>query len=87
MELRLSDVRRARAGLSLSDGSPMTAHAPVVSMASRAEHVQKVVTPGGLTAWLVESYAVPLVALEFSLRGGAAQDPAEDVENVIDMHR
>jgi zinc protease len=55
----------------------MTAHAPVVSMASRAEHVQKVVTPGGLTAWLVESYAVPLVALEFALRGGAAQDPAD----------
>jgi zinc protease len=55
----------------------MTAHAPVVSLASRAEHVQKVVTPGGLTAWLVESYAVPLVALEFSMRGGAAQDPAD----------
>jgi zinc protease len=55
----------------------MTAHAPAVTMASRAEHVQKVVTPGGITAWLVESYAVPLVALEFSLRGGAAQDPAD----------
>ncbi len=55
----------------------MTAHAPVVSMASRAEHVQRIVTPGGITAWLVESYAVPLVALEFSLRGGAAQDPAD----------
>ncbi|RTL80243.1 MAG: insulinase family protein [Hyphomicrobiales bacterium] len=55
----------------------MTAHAPAVSMASRAEHVQKVVTPGGITAWLVESYAVPLVALEFSMRGGAAQDPAD----------
>lgn len=55
----------------------MTAHAPVVTMASRAEHVQRVETPGGITAWLVESYAVPLVALEFSLRGGAAQDPAD----------
>ncbi|HEY8163128.1 MAG TPA: pitrilysin family protein [Methylocystis sp.] len=55
----------------------MTAHAPVVSIASRAEHVQRIVTPGGITAWLVESYAVPLVALEFSLRGGAAQDPAD----------
>ncbi len=55
----------------------MTAHAPAVTMASRAEHVQKVVTPGGIVAWLVESYAVPLVALEFSMRGGAAQDPAD----------
>jgi zinc protease len=55
----------------------MTAHRPVVSLASRAEHVQRIVTPGGITAWLVESYAVPLVALEFSMRGGAAQDPAD----------
>jgi zinc protease len=52
-------------------------NAPAVVMASRAEHVQRVVTPGGLTAWLVESYAVPLVAVEFALRGGAAQDPAD----------
>ncbi len=53
----------------------MTAHAPLVTVASRAEHVQRIDTPGGLTAWLVESYAVPLVALEFAIRGGAAQDP------------
>ncbi len=51
--------------------------APVVVMASRAENVQRVVTPTGLTAWLVESYAVPLVAVEFAMRGGAAQDPAD----------
>ena len=55
----------------------MIAHAPEVTSASRAEHVQKVITPGGLTAWLVESYAVPLVALEFALRGGASQDPSD----------
>ena len=55
----------------------MIAHAPEVTSASRAEHVQKVITPGGLTAWLVESYAVPLVALEFALRGGASQDPVD----------
>ena len=51
--------------------------APAVAIASRAENVQRVVTPGGLTAWLVESYAVPLVAVEFALRGGSAQDPAD----------
>jgi zinc protease len=55
----------------------MTAHAPVVSVASRAEHVQRVVTPGGITAWLGENYSGPLVAVEFSFRGGAAQDPAD----------
>ena len=43
---------------------------------SRAASVQKIVTKGGIEAWLVENYTVPLVALEFSLAGGAAQDPA-----------
>ena len=53
----------------------MTLHA-IPAAGSRAETVQRVVTPGGVEAWLVESYAVPLVALEFAVRGGAAQDPA-----------
>ncbi|MGH6817418.1 MAG: insulinase family protein, partial [Methylovirgula sp.] len=42
---------------------------------SRAARVRHVVSPGGIEAWLVEDYAVPLVALEFVLIGGAAQDP------------
>ncbi|MDP3067260.1 MAG: pitrilysin family protein, partial [Methylocystis sp.] len=55
----------------------MTAHAPIVTIASRAEHVQRITTPAGLEAWLVESHAVPLVALEFAIPGGASQDPCE----------
>jgi zinc protease len=43
---------------------------------SRAAAVQKIVTPGGIVAWLVEDYAVPLVAFEFAFKGGASQDPA-----------
>ncbi|WP_395697289.1 M16 family metallopeptidase [Methylocella sp.] len=42
---------------------------------SRAEKVRKVVSPGGIEAWLVEDYAVPLVAVEFAFKGGASQDP------------
>jgi zinc protease len=42
---------------------------------SRAERIQHVVSPGGISAWLVEDYAVPLVAMDFSFSGGAAQDP------------
>ena len=42
---------------------------------SRAATVQKVRSPGGIDAWLVEDYAVPLVAIDFSFKGGAAQDP------------
>lgn len=43
---------------------------------SRAAAVQKIVSKGGIEAWLVEDYAVPLVALEFAFKGGASQDPA-----------
>lgn len=49
-------------------------NAPAKSV-SRAERVQHVVSPGGIAAWLVEDYAVPLVAIEFSFAGGGAQDP------------
>jgi zinc protease len=45
--------------------------------ASSTVNVRTVTTPRGLAFWLVESTAVPLVALEFAMRGGAAQDPAE----------
>ena len=53
----------------------MTAHNTLPPPKSRAENVQRISTPGGVEAWLVESYAVPLIALEFAVRGGAAQDP------------
>ncbi|PNE10966.1 MAG: peptidase M16 [Beijerinckiaceae bacterium] len=43
---------------------------------SRASTVQKVVSKGGVEAWLVEDYAIPFVALEFAFKGGATQDPA-----------
>lgn len=41
---------------------------------SGAVKVQQIATPGGLAAWLVEDYAVPLVSLDFAFKGGAAQD-------------
>jgi zinc protease len=36
--------------------------------------IEKIVSPLGIEAWLVEDYAVPLVAIDFAFRGGAAQD-------------
>lgn len=38
--------------------------------------VQEVVSPGGLTAWLVEDDSIPFTALEIRFSGGAALDPA-----------
>jgi zinc protease len=37
--------------------------------------IQKIVSPLGIEAWLVEDYAVPLIAIDFAFKGGAAQDP------------
>jgi zinc protease len=49
----------------------------VVSTPQSAVSVKTLVTPRGLTLWLVESYAVPLVSLEFAFRGGSSQDSAD----------
>src|SRR5882724_9826272 len=46
-----------------------------IEVPSRAARVQIVTSPGGIQAWLVEDYAVPLVAVEFAMRGGSSQDP------------
>jgi zinc protease len=43
---------------------------------SEAMDIQRVTSPGGIEAWLVESHANPLIALRFAFRGGASQDPA-----------
>ena len=48
-----------------------------LSASHSAVNVDVVTTPRGLNLWLVRSYAVPLVSLEFAMRGGAAQDPAD----------
>ena len=54
----------------------MQKHSVVWSPQS-AVSVKTLVTPRGLNLWLVESYAVPLVSLEFAFRGGSSQDPAD----------
>jgi zinc protease len=37
--------------------------------------VERVTSPGGIEAWLVEDHTVPVVSLEFMFRAGAAIDP------------
>ena len=39
-----------------------------------AVEIQEVVSPGGITAWLVEEDSIPFTALEIRFRGGAALD-------------
>jgi zinc protease len=47
-----------------------------VTPARAAFQIQKVVSPGGIEAWLIEDHRIPLMALDVSFRGGAALDPA-----------
>jgi len=42
-----------------------------------ATTVQRVVSPGRITAWLVQEPSLPLVALNFAFVGGATTDPAD----------
>jgi zinc protease len=52
------------------------AAAPVlVPINVMAVEIQRVVSPGGIEAWLVNDPTVPIISLNFSFRGGAALDP------------
>ena len=45
--------------------------------AASAMKIEKIVTPAGITAWLVREHSVPLVALNYAFRGGSSQDEAD----------
>ncbi|RLQ89349.1 insulinase family protein [Notoacmeibacter ruber] len=47
----------------------------VAGKAEAAVEIQEVVSPGGVKAWLVEDYTVPLVSMKFAFKGGSSQDP------------
>ncbi len=51
----------------------------VVAVAAPAQgktRIERIVSPGGIEAWLVREASVPLVAMNFAFVGGANQDPA-----------
>ena len=41
-----------------------------------AVQIDRVKSPGGIEAWLIQDRSVPLVSMQFAFRGGAASDPA-----------
>ena len=45
------------------------------SSASHAMEIQEVTSPGGISAWLVEEHALPMVVLDAAWEGGALLDP------------
>jgi zinc protease len=42
-----------------------------------ATSIERVISPGGIEAWLVRQTSVPVVALDFAILGGANEDPAD----------
>ncbi len=40
-----------------------------------AIRIEKVISPGGIVAWLVREHTVPVISVSFAFRGGAAMDP------------
>lgn len=59
--------------------------AALSSLANAANRIQEVTSPGGITAWLVEEDAIPIISIEISFGGGALLDPAgkEGVANLL----
>lgn len=53
--------------------------------ARAAVDIQEVTSESGVTAWLVEDYTVPIVAVRFAFSGGSVQDPAgkEGLSNLM----
>ena len=56
--------------------APARSQASTAPAQARSMKIQEVKSPGGISAWLVESHNVPLLALRFAFEGGSAQDPA-----------
>jgi zinc protease len=49
--------------------------AAATSLAGPSVLVQKVRSPAGVEAWLVEEHSLPLIAVDFAFDGGATRDP------------
>ena len=66
---------------------PLLAILLIAATPARAVDVQRVVSPMGIEAWLVENDAVPVIAIEFAFRGGVELDPdgKEGLANLVSI--
>jgi zinc protease len=64
-----------RAGGRLLTGLAVSAAMALTASSAQATSIQKVVSPGGIEAWLVHDSTVPMIAVNFAFRGGSGQDP------------
>jgi len=54
------------------------------TVAAEAAKIQRVVSLGGIEAWLIEDHTNPIIAVQFALRAGAIYDP-EGKEGLAEM--
>ncbi|MEZ5891078.1 MAG: pitrilysin family protein [Xanthobacteraceae bacterium] len=47
------------------------------ALPASAMKIERIVSPGGIEAWLVREPSLPLIAMEFAFGGGSSQDPAD----------
>jgi zinc protease len=57
--------------------APFFAALCIAAVPAQAVPIERVISPGGLEAWLVRQETVPLISMEFAFAGGASQDPAD----------
>lgn len=50
---------------------------PLLASEAGAVEIERVVSPKGIEAWLVQEDAIPLIAMSFAFHGGASQDPSD----------
>jgi zinc protease len=48
---------------------------PWLAIAASAIDIKEIKTPGGITVWLVQDKTIPLIAMDFSFKGGSTSDP------------
>lgn len=72
----LAATAQTSPGKAVQGGNAATAATPNRQAPNRFMNIQEIKSPSGITAWLVESHNVPLIAMRFAFDGGAAQDPA-----------
>ncbi|WP_246666814.1 M16 family metallopeptidase [Bradyrhizobium guangdongense] len=68
-------VRTKRLALSIATGAVVAL--TTISPSQAAAKIQHLISPGGIEAWFVQDATVPLIAMEYSFGGGAAQDPKD----------
>lgn len=70
----------ARLGIGLAAALVM-----IAAPAAGAVRVERVVSPGGIEAWLVPDHANPIISLRLAFRGGTGLDPAgqEGLANMV----